>query len=86
MNQRLTLALLLFCAPIGCGKDTTPGTGPDAGVADLAAPSGDLAGAAGGPVLRDDLGRGARDGGRARIRNAEIAHKAGHASVRSLIG
>ena len=45
MNQRLTLALLLFCAPIGCGKDTTPGTGPDAGVADLAAPSGDLAGA-----------------------------------------
>ena len=45
MNHRLTLALLLFCAPLGCGKDPTPGKPlPDAGVADLAAPSGDLAG------------------------------------------
>lgn len=45
MNYRLTLALLLFCAPIvGCGKDP-PGKLPDAGAPDLATASADLAGA-----------------------------------------
>lgn len=44
MNYRLALALLLFCAPLGCGKDT-PDKLPDAGASDLATPSADLAGA-----------------------------------------
>lgn len=44
MNHRLTFALLLFCAPLGCGKDA-PDKLPDAGASDLAASSTDLAGA-----------------------------------------